>query len=124
MGNRFRIEELDRLQEELHKWREGNFEPKTLTPLHQIIGMGEELGELCHHMLKQEQGIRGDWIEHEREGMDAVGDLMIFCMGLCSLKGWNFGVILKTTAEEVLGRDWKSDPKKGIKAEIGKGEDI
>lgn len=52
-----------------------------------IIGVVEELGELAHAHLKLKQGIRGTPEEHLENARDALGDLMIYLMGVISFHG-------------------------------------
>jgi NTP pyrophosphatase (non-canonical NTP hydrolase) len=104
--------DLVSLQQELHEWRQRNF-PDTSGPAHQVLGVAEETGELAHAILKQSQGIRGSFEQHDSEMKDAVGDVTIYLMGLCSAKGWDFEVILEDTARYVLKRDWLGDPVEG-----------
>lgn len=101
------------VQDTMHVWRTQNF-GSNIPPYQQLLGVIEEVGELAHAQLKYEQGIRGmDKEKYEREAKDAVGDLMIFLMGFCSIMGWDIGEILEDTVSEVLDRDWVTDPEKG-----------
>ena len=43
-----------------------------------LLGVAEEVGELCHAQLKGEQGIRHTPKEIKKMKMDAVGDIVIF----------------------------------------------
>ena len=86
-------------QEEYTKWLNRNF-PNS-TPGDQLLGVTEEIGELCHSVLKAKQGIRGTKEEHEEAAKDAVGDLLIFLTGFCVLRGWNMQEILDNTWESV-----------------------
>jgi NTP pyrophosphatase (non-canonical NTP hydrolase) len=99
------------LQDELHRWREKNF-PKA-TSVQQLLGIVEEVGELSHAHLKEIQGIRGDSALHVAEAQDAVGDIVIYLMGYCSYRGWDFDVMVMNAATEVLKRDWIADPMGG-----------
>ena len=56
-------------------WQRKNFgEPNTN---HMILGVTEEVGELCHAELKQQQGIRNNE-DHVANQKDAVGDILIY----------------------------------------------
>ena len=67
---------LSEVQWEQKSWEQHNFPNKIWQ--HAFMGMVEELGELSHALLKQEQGIRGDKNELELLAKDAIGDLLIF----------------------------------------------
>ena len=104
--------ELDRIQEEIGAWSKKNFghEGKTHHPL---LGVAEEVGELCHAHLKQEQGIRGTKEEHEADAIDAIGDIAIYLMDYCNRRGFSFNDIVWQTWSKVKERDWNKDRIKG-----------
>jgi len=102
---------LKLVQENLRAWVEHNFGDR---PWHQpFMGIVEEVGELSHALLKQEQGIRGSWEEHENEAKDAIGDILIYMCDLCNARGWDAEKILEDTWAHVSKRDWKANPNKG-----------
>ena len=70
----------------------------------------EELGELCHAILKQEQGIRAT---NAADVKDALGDMMIYTMDLCNHLGLNLYNVTYETWEKVRQRDWKRFPTNG-----------
>jgi NTP pyrophosphatase (non-canonical NTP hydrolase) len=49
-----------------------------------ILGLIEENGELAHAHLKAKQGIRGTPEEHEAAMRDAIGDIVIYLLGVMS----------------------------------------
>lgn len=100
------------LQDDLHEWRNHNFLAQSWED--QFMGMVEEMGELAHALLKQKQGIRGTHQEHEHAAQDAVADLTIYMMGLCSYRGWDFTNLVASTAIKVMRRDWITYPKNGV----------
>lgn len=100
---------LRKIQPEIALWREKNF--PTSGMIHQFMGMVEELGELSHAILKDQQGIRG---ASEAEAMDAVGDLLIYTINFCSTLGWDTEEILQKTWDQVKERDWIDYPKDGV----------
>jgi len=105
--------DLDVLQDTIHDWRKRNFGEHIL-PYEQLLGVVEEVGELAHAHLKNQQGIRGyNREKFESEAQDAVGDILIFLMGYCSLYGWSMADILQVTAANVMARDWIEDPVSG-----------
>jgi NTP pyrophosphatase (non-canonical NTP hydrolase) len=65
----------------------------------------EELGELCHSFLKQEQGIRLEE-DHRDKMADAVADIVIFLADFCEREGFLFQGLMETVLPKVLKRDW------------------
>jgi NTP pyrophosphatase (non-canonical NTP hydrolase) len=78
------------------------------------MGMSEELGELNHALLKQEQGIRGTPEEHEEAAKDALADLWIYSLDLCNRRGWDAAKILNMTWDQVVQRNWVKCPVTGL----------
>lgn len=72
-----------KLVNERNKWVAHNF-PDTPSPDGSILGMIEELGELAHSHLKEEQAIRGRARQHQIKARDAIGDLTIYMLGVMS----------------------------------------
>lgn len=70
-----------KLIDERNAWVEHNF-PNTPSPDGSILGVIEELGELCHAALKSEQNIRGTKAQHVEDARDAIGDLTIYLLGI------------------------------------------
>lgn len=64
-----------------NEWVAHNF-PNTGQPDESIMGCIEEVGELAHAHLKEIQNIRGSADEHVAAGKDAIGDLMVYLMGV------------------------------------------
>ena len=108
--------DLDALQDQLSAWVKHNFGGGDATK--PILGAMEELGELCHAHLKQQQGIRGTSTEHEAAARDAVGDIVIYLIDYCNERGWRMADILAETSAEVLVRDWKLYPSTGKPPEV------
>lgn len=73
----------------------------------------EELGELCHAHLKQEQGIRGTAAQHEAKAKDAIGDILIYLADYTAGRGWDLQAIVEDTWAEVSRRDWRANPADG-----------
>lgn len=99
---------LRKLQPEIAAWRVKNFPESGM--IHQFMGMVEEVGELSHAILKDQQGVRDS---NEDEAKDAVGDILIFLINFCSTMGWDVEEILTTTWDEVKQRDWIKHPVDG-----------
>jgi len=99
---------LRTVQREQRSWVAHNFGNRP--SYYPLLGAVEELGELAHSHLKQEQGIR--MLEgHEENAKDAVADIIVFLCDYASARGWDIAEILKKTWNEVKQRDWKSDPE-------------
>jgi len=84
--------DLKKFQAELKEWSVHNFgplPPEGELPEHPLTGLMEELGELAHAHLKQQQGIRGTASEHEAAAKDAIGDLIIFLCDYSTRRGWD-----------------------------------
>jgi NTP pyrophosphatase (non-canonical NTP hydrolase) len=100
-----------RLQSEVRAWSVRNFGDRAT---HQpLLGAMEELGELSHAHLKQEQGIRGTAAEHEAAAKDAVGDLIIYLADYVAGRGWDLQEIMEDTWEIVGRRDWTANKLNG-----------
>ena len=96
--------DLRRLQLEVTRWAERNFHRReSYQPL---LGLMEEVGELAHAHLKEEQGIRGTPEELQAEARDAVGDIIIYLADYCNMRGWSMQVILEGVWKHVQQRDW------------------
>ena len=102
---------LDEWQAEIAKWSLLNFGDQPSD--HPLLGVAEELGELCHHHLKGKQGIRINE-EHKLCKMDAVGDIIIYLADYCSREGFSLRECLKKATAVVLSRDWKANKVDGV----------
>lgn len=102
---------FQKLQEELQKWQNHNFPGRKWNKPY--MGMVEELGELSHGLLKQEQNIRGSYEEHEEKIKDSVADLIVFAADFCNARGYNLEKLMEETWNSVKTRDWVKYPKNG-----------
>ena len=102
---------LNEIQTEHWKWCQHNF--PDAPAYHSLLGAIEELGELCHHHLKAEQGIRNNE-NHNLSKQDAIGDVIIYLFHYCSVHGWRLEEIVEKTWEEVKKRDWKRFDQNGM----------
>lgn len=111
---------VDLRQKELAEWQERNFRNVTSEKL--ALGMAEEVGELCHYILKRMQKIReaADEQQVQEEIADAFGDTIIFGIQLMENEGMDAEEVIARTIESVLERDWLSNPNKGVKVQNGK----
>lgn len=82
---------------------------------HALVGMTQCAGRLCHAVLKAEQQIRGydDESRLRAEACDAIGDLTIYAMQVCSRLRIDYEEAVFKTAEQVMKRDWRAAPKDG-----------
>lgn len=103
--------DFDALQKEYNEWQERNF-PGT-TPVHQALGCCEEAGELAHAVLKLDQGIRGTEEEHVANMKDAIGDFVIYAMGISKSYDFTIDECVKLAWARVRQRDWIADPQAG-----------
>lgn len=74
----------NKLVEERNAWVAHNFpnEVDGHPGLGSMFGVIEEMGELVHAHLKEDQGIRGTDEQHQADAKDAVGDLTVYLLGL------------------------------------------
>ena len=101
---------LSKVQKESKEWRERNFPHYSTEQM--LLGVVEEVGELAHSHLKQSQNIRNNE-DHVSKAKDAVGDILIYMLGYCSLRDFNIEEILQETWDEVKQRDWVKFPNNG-----------
>ncbi len=104
---------LDDYQDLLHEWQSKNFGSQPIS--NAALGVAEEAGELAHAVLKRLQGIRGfrDDVKYHAAVTDAIGDIAIYSMQLCSAIGVSFDSVVRHTADHVLQRDWKRFDESG-----------
>jgi NTP pyrophosphatase (non-canonical NTP hydrolase) len=66
-------------------------------------------GQMCHHHLKCEQGIRGDTEEHRKMGRYQAVMVIAGVRSMCVLFDFNFQIVYSRVWAEVKKRDWKKD---------------
>ncbi len=110
---------LTELQREVQDWCDYNFGDERGLQISKdpLIGVMEELGELAHSVLKQSQGIRGTDSQHEADGKDAVGDLIIYLASFCARRDWNIADCVGNAWDVVKLRNWRENAVDG-KVEI------
>jgi len=64
----------------------------------EIVLMVEELGELARAYKNSNKKPAGE-IDQKEEMVDAIGDLMVYCLGLCEMLGVNSEKVLEKIAE-------------------------
>lgn len=99
------------LQDEQKAWVEHNFPNRTA--YQPLLGVCEEVGELCHAHLKQEQKIRGTWQEHQVAKIDAVGDILVYLADYCTANMIDLQSAVELTWQQVVKRDWQKDKLTG-----------
>ena len=102
---------LKKLQKEHKVWLDHNFGGQP--SYHSLLGVVEEVGELSHAHLKNEQGIRTNE-DHIALAKDAIADIVIFLASYCNSREFDFEEIIQSTWNEVKKRDWIKFPKDGI----------
>jgi len=94
-------------QEDLAKWNKRNFGEQPSENF--ALGMAEEVGELCHYILKRQQGIRegASGNDLKDEIADSFADAVIYGIALMDNEGLDAERVLEETIGKVLARDWK-----------------
>lgn len=96
---------LATLQMRVHDWRKKAY-PDTRGIELQALGVAEESGELCHAVLKYKQGIRGyDFAKTHDEVGDAIGDIIIYAMGVADMLDISVEEALYKTVDHVINRN-------------------
>lgn len=102
--------DLQAFQEEVGDWSRRNFDNQA--SYHPLLGVAEEVGELCHAHLKQEQGIRTSE-DHVTGAKDAIGDILIYMADYCCRRGFDLESCVSAAWNQVKKRDWKKNPGEG-----------
>ena len=103
--------DLHGIQKQVGTWGKHNF-PEA-EALWCVLGLQEEVGELSSVYLKRLEKIRPDKATVGAE-IDAIGDVMIFLLHLCELRGFDAELVLGETWREVQKRDWQKYPTTGL----------
>ena len=100
------------LQKEVWAWSSRNFGDRDRQPSYRpLLGVGEEVGELNHVHLKNEQGIR---LGFDRAGqVDAIGDIVIYLADYCAREGLSLDDAVTETWAVVKRRNWLRYPITG-----------
>lgn len=102
--------DLFKIQQEMIAWQQHNFpNRKVHVPL---LGALEELGELAHAHIKQEQNIRLNE-DHAANKQDAIADIIIYLIDYSNDHKFNLEKIIQETWNQVKTRDWIKYPKNG-----------
>jgi NTP pyrophosphatase (non-canonical NTP hydrolase) len=102
---------IDLKQKELDEWQARNFGRHDDDALKCALGMAEEVGEVCHHVLKGTQRIRGGVNGmNKAEIADGVADVLIYGLQLLSVLSLDAEAEISAVIEQVLARDWQANP--------------
>jgi NTP pyrophosphatase (non-canonical NTP hydrolase) len=96
---------LETLQDAIQTWQDRNFPDCKDWEL--ALGVCEEAGELAQCVLKLHRRMRAGEFDEARLA-DAIGDVVVYLIGLCGSKGWRLSSVLRSTAERVLRRNWET----------------
>lgn len=95
--------QLSELQAKVKEWQGANFGEVQVWEL--VLGACEEVGELAHCVLKRHRSMdRQEDLEARMR--DAIGDIVVFLMGVCEEEKWDIGEIIKETVGTVVERKW------------------
>lgn len=94
---------LDEIQDRLHEWRSEEYPEWTERAM--VTGAMQELGEVAEVLDKGEFYHQAEYSDEEL--MDEIGDVVIYMIGLASMRGYSAEECLQMAAEKVLeDRDW------------------
>ena len=103
---------IDLKQQELYEWQKRNFGEHEDNALKFALGMAEEVGEVCHHVLKGTQKIRGGVNGiNKKEVADGVADVLIYGLQLLSHLGMDAEHEIELVIHNILARDWVGNPE-------------
>ncbi len=101
---------IHRLQELIGAWIDR--QPFRDQAAHQpLLGIAEEVGELCHAHLKHEQGIRGMNNEDlaNTKKLDALGDIFVYMAGYARANNLSLAEAIRLAWTTVRARDWNEE---------------
>ncbi len=105
---------IDVMQNKHRKWAFKNFGEATRNGERSLLGVTEELGELCHLVLKRSQKIRTlDPEDHRVKVQDAVGDIVMYLLDFCTREDIRISTCILQAWNEIATRDWVKYPKNG-----------
>ena len=105
-----------RAMQAAHKvWLDHNFPNQQ--PHDGLLGISEEVGELCHAHLKGQQGIRHTPEQIEELKFDALGDIFIFMLSYCNTNEIQLADAIEDTWTKIVSRrDWITNTQDGVTA--------
>lgn len=105
------MKSLTELQAENREWALKNFGPDVQL-WEPVMGAAEEVGELCHSILKMRQGIRVNE-DHRAKAIDAACDTIVYLMDFANRFGFDLHAELCKTWADVSQRDWTKNKNNG-----------
>lgn len=103
---------LTELRDQVGSWSRHCFGNPAVDGHIALLGVAEEVGELCHYHAKLEKGYRTEE-DHEAEIEDAIGDIVIYLADYCSARNIDFETAVAEAWEKVRSRDWNRFSKDG-----------
>lgn len=100
---------FSQIQSLASSWSYKNFGNHYGSGYRNLLGIAEEVGELCHAQLKGEQGIRHTPEEILKMKKDAVGDIIIFLCNYCDSQKLNLHDCVNVAWNVIKDRSWQSD---------------
>lgn len=99
---------LDVFQEEQKEWAERNF-GSSEDGTDALLGVSEEVGELCHAHLKGRQRIRYLPEQIRAKKLDAIGDIVVYLADYCNRENIPLSDAIETAWSQVKKRDWNKN---------------
>lgn len=97
--------DLDEIQTEHNQWQRETFPAATAED--KLLGLVEEVGELCHAHTKGKQQNKYTPDQVQRMKKDAAGDIFFFLLGFCSFEGIPIEDVINDTWQEVRERKYE-----------------
>jgi NTP pyrophosphatase (non-canonical NTP hydrolase) len=117
---------LNDIQNLAAHWNRVNFGGHFGTGYRNLLGLSEEVGELCHAHLKGEQGIRHTPEEILSKKKDAIGDIVIFLCNYCDSQNISLEECVYISWKEIENRKYNKavTPQSVAAVEFVEGEMI
>lgn len=103
------MNEINNFQGKVVEWNLKNFGGHFGSEYRLLLGLTEELGELCHAHLKGEQNIRHTKEEIIKLKKDAIGDLVIFLANYCDSQNFKLSDCMNIAWGAIKNRNWTKD---------------
>ena len=100
---------LTTLQDDVQQWVVRNF--GTDNELATVVGLVEEVGEMCRAVVKRSQGIRGSEEEWTAELRKESADVLIKLCDIAQFNGFSLAEAVAERWGKVRQRDWRADPQ-------------